>query len=205
VDGEVADLIGRLAVENPTWGYVRIQGEVRKLGHRVSRATIQRLLRTRRVPPAPQRAQTSWRQFPRTQAGTTVLACDFLHVDCVVTLTRVYVFFVIETGSRYVHVLGITTNPDGAWTAQAARSLLLDLGDRTDGFEVPHPRPRRPVHQRIRRRLHRRRHRSGQDPAAVPTGQHARRAVGENTTQRTHRPDAHLRPTPPAPRPGPST
>ncbi len=53
VDGELADLIGRLAVENPSWGYVRIQGELRKLGCRVGRATIQRLLRLRRIPPAP--------------------------------------------------------------------------------------------------------------------------------------------------------
>jgi hypothetical protein len=85
---------------------------LRKLGYQVSRATIQRLLRRRRVPPAPQRSQTSWRQFLRIQAET-VLACDFLHVDCAVTLTRVYVFFVIEVGSRYVHVLGTTANPDG--------------------------------------------------------------------------------------------
>ncbi len=133
VDGELADLIARLANEKPTWGYVRIQGELRQLGHRVSRATIQRLLRIRRVPPAPRRAQTNWRQFLRTQAET-VLAGDFLHVDCAVTLPRVYVLFVIEVGSRYVHVLGTTTNPDGAFTAQAARNLLMHLGDRADQF-----------------------------------------------------------------------
>jgi len=133
VNGELADLIGRLASENPCWGYVRIQGELRNLGHHVSRATIQRLLRIRRIPPAPQRAQTSWRQFLRTQADT-VLACDFLHVDCAITLKRMYVFFVIEVGTRYVHVLGTTTNPDGAWTAQAARNFMIDLGDRADRF-----------------------------------------------------------------------
>jgi hypothetical protein len=64
-----------------------------------------------------------------------MLACDFLHVDCAITLTRLYVFFVIEVGSRYVHVLGTTTNPDGAWTAQAARNLLMDLGDHADRFK----------------------------------------------------------------------
>ncbi|MFR9779487.1 transposase [Micromonospora sp. MS34] len=133
LDDGLAGLIGRLAVENPSWGYVRIQGELRKLGHAVSRATIQRLLRIRRIPPAPQRAQTTWRQFLRTQAET-MLACDFLHVDCALTLTRVYVFFVIEAGTRYVHVLGATTNPDGAWTAQAARNFLMDLGDHADRF-----------------------------------------------------------------------
>ncbi|MCP2323424.1 transposase InsO family protein [Hamadaea flava] len=133
LSGELADLIARLADENSTWGYVRIQGELRKHGHHVSRAAIQRLLRGRRIPPAPQRAQATWRQFLRTQAET-VLACDFLHVDCAVTLKRVYVFFVIEVASRYVHVLGVTTNPDGAWTAQAARNLLMDLGDHADRF-----------------------------------------------------------------------
>jgi putative transposase len=125
LNGELADLIGRLAVENPAWGYVRIQGELRKLGYRVSRATIQRLLRIRRIPPAPQQSPTTWRQFLRTQAGT-ILACDFLHVDCALTLRRAYVFFVLEVGTRYVHVFGTTTNPDGPWTAQAARNLLMD-------------------------------------------------------------------------------
>ena len=66
VDGDLADLVGRLAVENPSWGYVRIQGELRKLGHPVGRATIQRLLRRRGVPAAPLRSQTTWRQFLRT-------------------------------------------------------------------------------------------------------------------------------------------
>jgi putative transposase len=130
---ELADLIGRLADENSTWGYVRIQGELRKLGYHVSRASIQRLLRRRRIPPAPQRSQATWRRFLRTQASA-MLACDFLHVDCAVTLKRVYVFFVIEVGTRYVHVLGTTTRPDGAWTVQAARNFMMDLGDGADRF-----------------------------------------------------------------------
>ena len=133
LNGDLADLIARLAVENPSWGYVRIQGELRKLGHHVSRATIQRLLRRRHIPPAPQREQSTWRQFLRTQADT-MLACDFLHIDCAATLRRVYVFFVIEVDSRYVHVLGTTTNPDGAWTAQAARNFLMDLDEHADRF-----------------------------------------------------------------------
>jgi len=65
-----------------------------------------------------------------------MLACDFFHVACAVTLTRLYVFFVLEVGSRYVHILGVTTNPDGPWSAQQARNLLMDLGERTEQFKV---------------------------------------------------------------------
>lgn len=59
------------------------------------------MLKRLRIPPAPQRSRSSWRQFLRTQTSA-MLACDFFHVDCAVTLRRRYVFFVIEVGGRYM-------------------------------------------------------------------------------------------------------
>jgi putative transposase len=94
---------------------------------------VRRVLKGLRIPPAPYRSRTTWRQFLRTQAST-MLACDFFTVDCAATLRRVYVFFVIEVGTRHVHVLGVTTHPDGAWTVQQARNLLMDLGERANRF-----------------------------------------------------------------------
>jgi len=63
-----------------------------------------------------------------------MLACDFFHVDCAVTLQRIYVFFVLEVPSRSVHLLGATTNPDGRWTTQQVRNLVMDLGDHLTQF-----------------------------------------------------------------------
>jgi hypothetical protein len=66
-----------------------------------------------------------------------MLACDFFHVDCAVTLKRIYVFFVLEVANRSVHLLGATPtpNPDGRWTTQQIRNLTMDLGDRVTQFQ----------------------------------------------------------------------
>ena len=91
--------------ENPTWGYTRIRGELRRLGHRVATTTIRKVLRANRTPPTPQRATVhTWRAFLRAHAAT-LMACDFFHVD-LVSLTRVYVFFVIDVRTRFVYLLG---------------------------------------------------------------------------------------------------
>jgi putative transposase len=134
VSAGTAALIERLAAENHGWGYRRIQGELLKPGHRVSASTIRRVVKDLQVPPAPKRhTATSWRQFLHAHAAA-MLAADFFPVDRAVTLGRLYCLFVIEVGSRYGHILGVTAHPDGPWTVQQIRNLLMDLGDRAADF-----------------------------------------------------------------------
>ena len=91
-----------------------------------------RSLRAAGTDPAPRRDGPTWRQFLHTQAAG-ILAVDFLHVDTV-ALTRLYVLVFIEHGTRRMHLGGVTAHPTGDWTAQQARNLALDHGERFGDF-----------------------------------------------------------------------
>ena len=121
----------RLARENPRWGYGKIEGELLKLGHRVSRSAIKRLLREHGLPPAPERGHSTWRAFLGRYRDSMV-ACDFFTVDTV-CLQRLYILFFIELGSRRAHLAGCTTNPDAAWVTQQARQFSWHLQEGDPG------------------------------------------------------------------------
>jgi hypothetical protein len=114
-----------LARENPRWDYRRIQGELLKLGLGCSHLTVCRVLRRYGLKPAPRRGQRSWREFVHQHADQ-LLAVDFFVVDTV-WLTRLYVLFFIEVGSRRVHLAGCTYRATGAWVVQQARNLAWQL------------------------------------------------------------------------------
>ena len=80
IDPEVRALILRLARENPRWGCVRIDGELRKLGLRASATTFRLLLRSARLGPAPRRTGPTWSEFLRAQAQG-IIACDFFTLE----------------------------------------------------------------------------------------------------------------------------
>ncbi|MGO8870787.1 MAG: integrase core domain-containing protein [Acidimicrobiales bacterium] len=122
-------LVVRLARENPTWGYRRIQGELSVMGIALVPSSIWNILQRHALDPAPGRPGPTWSEFLKTHAAT-MLACDFFTVDTVL-LRRLYVLFFIELDSRKVFVTGVTALPTGAWVVQQARNLAYELAEWT--------------------------------------------------------------------------
>jgi transposase InsO family protein len=127
---ETCDAYGK---REPHLGHRRVQGELVRLGHRIAAATVWQILHDAGINPAPRRSGSSWRQFLITQAKA-VLAVDFVHVDTVL-LRRIYALIAVEHGSRRTHLVGVSAHPTGEWTTQAARNLLMDLGDRVTSIK----------------------------------------------------------------------
>ncbi len=131
---EVASLILRMATENPGWGYTRIQGALKNLGHGVARSTVTKVLKANGIPPAPDRP-SSWRTFLRAHWGE-IAGADFFTTEVWTPpgLVTYYTLFVIDLRSRRIHVAGSTPTPDAWFMAQAVRRLT----DAVDGFLAGH-------------------------------------------------------------------
>jgi transposase InsO family protein len=120
---EIRRLVVRMAEENPTWGYTRIRGALKNVGHRVGRSTIARILKAQGIPPVPERP-TSWRSFLRAQWGA-IAGADFFTTEVWTWrgLVTYYTLFVIDLASRRVQIAGATPYPDDVFMRQVSRTL----------------------------------------------------------------------------------
>lgn len=130
IPAELEALLLRLAKENPTWGYGKLEGEMLKLGSRMPQSTIRDVLRRHHIPPAPRRRRSGsrWRTFLRHYQDQ-IVACDFFTVETT-WLKTIYVLFFLELGTRRVHVAGCTSRPTSAWVTQQARQFSWNVQDR---------------------------------------------------------------------------
>jgi putative transposase len=129
LQARIRSLVVRMAAENPTWGYTRIQGALKNVGHQVGRSTIARILKAAGIPPSRERPMT-WRMFVRAH-WPALVAADFFATEVWTArgLVTYYTAFVIELHTRRVCVLGSTPHPDGAFVEQAVRGLVGDTDD----------------------------------------------------------------------------
>ena len=133
VPDEVEQYVIRMANENPTWGYRRIQGAVTNLGHHIDKITVRNILRRHHIDPAPKRRQggMSWSQFLKLH-WEVLASTDFFTVEVAMWqgLVTYYVLVVMEVSTRRVEIAGITPHPDEAFMMQSARQLT----EHFDGF-----------------------------------------------------------------------
>ena len=125
VAGRIRSLAVRMASENCTWGYKRIQGALANLGHNVCKATVKCILKSDGIKPAPERSRkTTWNEFVRNH-WDSLAACDFFTVEVWTPfgLVRYAVFFVMELSTRRVEIAGVAPDPYGSWMVQVARNL----------------------------------------------------------------------------------
>ena len=200
LDQEVQQLIVRLARENPRWGYQRIQGELQRLGVRVSAIAIRTTLQRHGLDPAPRPTTITWREFLRQQAAG-IVACDFSTVDTV-WLRRLYVLFFVELDTRRVHLAGVTANPNGAWVAQQAPQLAAGAWGARPAGTLRAARPGRQVLPQLRCGVPGGGRRGARDPGAGAQGERVRGALGADRPRRVPGLAADRRPRPP--RAGPS-
>ena len=120
---EIRRLVVRMAEENPTWGYTRIRGALKNVGHRVGRSTIARILKAHGIPPVPERP-TSWQTFLRAHWGV-IAGADFFTTEVWTWrgLVTYYTVFVIDLASRRVHIVGSTPFPNDLFMRQVGRTL----------------------------------------------------------------------------------
>jgi putative transposase len=125
--GGTTALILRLAKENPSWGYRRIQGELATMGISLAASSVWAILKRHNVEPSPRKSGPTWTELIAAQAKG-LIACDFFSVDTVL-LRRLYVLFFIHHDTRLVRIAGVTAKPATDWVTQQARNISMELTD----------------------------------------------------------------------------
>ena len=158
---EIVRLLLKMATENSTWGYTRLRGALKNVGHEIGRSTIKRLLKEHGVEPAPVRGRrTSWATFIKAHLGA-IAAADFFTVEVVslVGLLRYHVFFLIDIAPRKVEIAGIKANPGGVLSRnvdehRSGRIPVIVVEQATEARTAKHPsvlirRPQRTLEQHV--------------------------------------------------------
>ena len=128
VDPELEELVLRMARENRSWGYDRIQGALKHLGYAISDQTVGNILKCHGLPPDPERQKTTtWKDFIRSHVEVLV-ATDFFTTEVWTWcgLVTYYILFFLHVGSRRVHIAGVTPHPNASWMTQIARNEIME-------------------------------------------------------------------------------